>query len=73
MVLPVLTELSSPLPCHPALTVGTRLVEVTGSTRGLIHHGRGLDAVTDTQVLEGPGTQMTTQARTGAEWQESQV
>lgn len=67
----VLTELSSPLPRHPALTVGTWLVEVTGSTRGLIHHGRGLDEVTHTQVLEGTGLQMTTHARTGVEWQES--
>lgn len=71
MVFPVLTELSSPLPRHPALAVGTWLVEVTGSACGLIHHGRGLDAVTDTQVLEGTGPQMTTHARTGAEWQES--
>lgn len=34
----VLTEFSSPLPRHPALAVGPWLVEVTGSTRGLIHH-----------------------------------
>lgn len=71
MVLPVLTEFSSPLPSHPALTVGTWLVEVTGSTCGLINHGRGLDAVTDTQVLEGTGLQMTTHARTRAERQET--
>lgn len=34
----VLTEFSSPLPRHPALAVGPWLVEVTGSTCGLIHH-----------------------------------
>lgn len=38
-VLTALTELSPPLPSHPALAVGTRLVEVAGRARGLVHHG----------------------------------
>ena len=37
-----LTELAPPLPGHLPLAVCSRLVEVTGSTGGLIHHGRGL-------------------------------
>ncbi len=33
-----LTDFSSPLPGHPPLAGGTGLVEVTGSTSGLIDH-----------------------------------
>lgn len=32
------TDLASPLPRHPPLTRGAGLVEVTGSTRGLVNH-----------------------------------
>ena len=39
---PTLTELSPPLPGHLPLAVRSRLVEVTGCTGGLVHHGRGL-------------------------------
>jgi len=33
-----LTDLSPPLPGHPPLAGGPRLVEVAGSTRGLVNH-----------------------------------
>ena len=37
-----LTDLSSPLPGHLLLAVGSRLVEVAGGADGLVHHGVGL-------------------------------
>lgn len=37
-----LTDFASPLPAHSPLTCSARLVEVTGSTSGLIDHSRGL-------------------------------
>lgn len=69
MSLENLTKIASPFPVHLPLTVGTRFIEIAGSTCHLIDHRRRLQSVGEDDVwVHGSNIQMVNEGLLNAIW-----